>query len=258
MSHSADRHARLLHAQSLRRAWASLGISALALGVGAGALALQRLGIEPYVVGFQGFWVAEPQGAAMAVAQVEPVELLSPLPEDVAVVPPTVAEVAPPSPALLEEVELPPMPELLAAEADDAEPFAPPAASSRRTVDRRTAAAAPRAASAAQRVASAAAEVPASAAQEGEFTPPAYWKAPKPPYPASMRQSRIEGSVQLRIALDAQGHPRRVDVVGGSGHVEFDSAARLWVLEHWQFKPARRGAQAVPGTVLTRVHFVLN
>ena len=92
----------------------------------------------------------------------------------------------------------------------------------------------------------------------GPFTPPAYRSAPRPPFPAAMRQSRVEGSVRLRIFLDAEGVPQRVEIIIGSGHSEFDSTAREWVLRHWRFKPARQGSTPVPATVVTSVQFTLS
>ena len=89
------------------------------------------------------------------------------------------------------------------------------------------------------------------------FTPPAYRIAPVPPYPASMRQSGVEGRVRLRIFLDAQGRPQRVVVVQSSGYAEFDSTAGDWVLRHWSFTPAQRGDKAVASTVVTQVCFVI-
>lgn len=89
------------------------------------------------------------------------------------------------------------------------------------------------------------------------FTPPAYRIAPVPPYPASLRQSGVEGRVRLRIFLDAEGRPQRVVVVQSSGYAEFDSTAGDWVLRHWSFTPAQRGDKAVASTVVTQVCFVI-
>lgn len=96
-----------------------------------------------------------------------------------------------------------------------------------------------------------------SAGTADVFTPPAYRIAPVPPYPASMRQSGVEGRVRLRIFLDAQGRPQRVVVVQSSGYAEFDSTAGDWVLRHWSFTPAQRGDKAVASTVVTQVCFVI-
>lgn len=233
-----NRHTRALPGQQRRQIGASLALSAAVLGVGAALLAWCTLRVEPAAVAFHGFWVEEPQKAAAAHGKpAAPAELLlveapqwEGLPVQVEPPPPAWAE-----PPLLPEVE--PLPAPPAEEPDLAE-FPTP----RRIAARRPQAIAP----------------PASVAEHtADYTPPAYLQTPKPPYPAGMRQSGIEGRVKLRVALDAEGLPQQVDVVQGSGHAEFDSSAQLWVLRHWRFKPARRGEQAVPATVVTQVHFVL-
>ena len=93
---------------------------------------------------------------------------------------------------------------------------------------------------------------------KGDYTPPAYQSAPLPPYPPAMRQRGVEGTSRLRIFLDARGTPRKVELAGSSGHGELDAVARSWVLEHWTFSPARRGAVAVASTVVVQVRFVID
>ena len=73
-----------------------------------------------------------------------------------------------------------------------------------------------------------------------------------------MRQRGVEGTSRLRIFLDARGTPRKVELAGSSGHGELDAVARSWVLEHWTFSPARRGAVAVASTVVVQVRFVID
>ena len=89
-------------------------------------------------------------------------------------------------------------------------------------------------------------------------TPPAYLSNPKPPYPAAMRQRRIQGSVGVRIAVSPQGSPTAVDITRPSGHAEFDSTARSWILRHWRFRPATTAGKATASTVTTTVRFRLN
>ncbi|MCQ2371443.1 MAG: energy transducer TonB [Akkermansia sp.] len=89
-------------------------------------------------------------------------------------------------------------------------------------------------------------------------TPPAYLSAPKPPYPAAMRQRRLQGCVGVRIAVSPLGTPTTVDITQPSGHAEFDSATRSWILRHWRFRPATAAGQAVASTVTTTVRFTLN
>ena len=89
-------------------------------------------------------------------------------------------------------------------------------------------------------------------------TPPAYLSAPKPPYPAAMRQRRMQGCVGVRIAVSPLGTPTAVDITQPSGHAEFDSATRSWILRHWRFRPATAAGRAVASTVTTTVRFTLN
>ena len=245
MSRFPRRHASELHRRRIRNAWASFWLSLALLGALAGGLALQSLCREPETRAFTGFWVAEEQGEKAPLPRPLP-----PLPQEPAPqlsLPQAVAECLPAEAEEVPELELPAVVDMPLPEEESAAPPAPRRA--------RTAAAVPAVPAAAAPAAPAAAAVRRS---EGEFIPPAYLSAPKPPYPAGMRQSRLEGTVKLRISIDTQGAPMRVEVLEGSGHTEFDSTARLWVLEHWMFKPARRGESAIPGTVVTRVHFVLN
>ncbi len=98
---------------------------------------------------------------------------------------------------------------------------------------------------------------PPEQGEAGAFTPASYRSTPQPPYPPALRSSRLAGEVALRIELDAEGVPLRVDVCRSSGQAAFDRCAREWVLAHWRFYPARRGELAVPSVVRSTVAFVL-
>lgn len=89
-------------------------------------------------------------------------------------------------------------------------------------------------------------------------TPPAYLSAPRPPYPAAMRGRRLSGSVGVRIHISAEGTPTDVDIIGPSGHSDFDSTTRSWILQHWRFRPAISQGKAIAATVRTRVDFVMD
>ena len=98
----------------------------------------------------------------------------------------------------------------------------------------------------------------ASATTAPATTPPAYLSNPKPPYPAAMRQRRIQGSVGVRIAVSPQGLPTAVDITRPSGHAEFDSTTRSWIMRHWRFRPATSAGRAAASSVATTVRFRLD
>lgn len=188
-----------------------------------------------------GFLVAAESAARASLPPLPPLPA-APLPELISHIDALPAQAA--EAELVELPELPPVASaLLPVEWDEAAHGAPAA---RKPLATRQAAAP-------------AARPPALAAEaKGEFTPPAYLRAPLPPYPASMRQSRVEGVVRLRIFLDEHGKPLRVEVADSSGHAEFDATARSWVLQRWEFTPAQLGGRPVPGSVVARVRFVLH
>ena len=228
-----------------RRAWAALGATCLLLGGAGGALSM--LGLEARLWRGEGTL----SGVYMAAPDAAPTSAPQPLPSVPEPAPPALRlPLAPPQP-LKPEPPAEPAPvaaaELLPVQSHlllelPAQDFT--AAPARPATARRALPAEPPSA-------------PAAAA-EGDFTPPAYLHAPRPPYPAAMRQSRVEGSVRLRIHVDAEGAPQRVDIIAASGHAELDSTAREWVLRHWRFTPAHRGGAPVPASVVTSVQFVLS
>ncbi len=83
-----------------------------------------------------------------------------------------------------------------------------------------------------------------------------YKKAPQPPYPARMRAAKTNGTVIVRIQVDATGKPQSVSIKQGSGHAEFDDIARSWILHNWLFNPAQENGRAVASVVTTSIHFV--
>lgn len=233
---------RIRPAARPRHLWSSLCITALLMGGGGAVLALISLRLAPETAGqVIGFLAPAPVSTqqrelpAAPPASEPPPMVDSTLPEEEYTPPAEASLVTLPELPPTEQPSIPELPELL--------------------IPRRAAARpAPAPRSAAPPV------PPAVAAAEAahDYTPPAYRHAPHPPYPAAMRESRVQGSVRLRIFLDEHGAPQRVEIAESSGHAEFDSTARAWVLRHWEFTPAQRGGNAVPSTVVTRVQFVLN
>ena len=85
----------------------------------------------------------------------------------------------------------------------------------------------------------------------------AYLNNPAPAYPRVARRQRQQGQVMLRVQVEPDGHPARVEVARSSGHRALDHAARAAV-ERWEFVPARRGEAAVAAWVMVPVRFALN
>lgn len=231
------------HRQQPQRVWTSLLASIGILAAIAALLALHTLSNEPTALGAAISWSLPP---AEPHALPPPARALPPLPPQAA--PPWELE---PLHLLVQEPLPPTAPELTS-------PILPPPAAEQELPEIAPDLPPPRRPMATSRPAATPAIVTSPPATEGSYTPPAYLQTPKPPYPAAMRQSRREGAVRLRIALDAQGIPQHVDIVTGSGYIEFDTTARQWVLSHWRFSPARRDGRPIPGSVITSVRFVLN
>jgi len=83
-----------------------------------------------------------------------------------------------------------------------------------------------------------------------------YLNNPKPAYPALSIRLREQGTVLVRVLVDEQGLPARVELRTSSGHERLDSVA-LETVRRWKFVPARSGNQAVSGWVLIPLSFSL-
>ncbi len=81
--------------------------------------------------------------------------------------------------------------------------------------------------------------------------------APPPPYPRTALQRRIQGTVVLRIHVDASGRPLRVSVENSSGSLLLDRAAAEFVKARWHFVPATRDGAPVDAWALVPIEFVL-
>lgn len=75
-----------------------------------------------------------------------------------------------------------------------------------------------------------------------------------PAYPEALAEAGVEGTVVLRVAVDASGKPTAVRVETSSGHVELDQLAEESA-RTWQFSPAKRGGVAVADELLVPVAF---
>jgi periplasmic protein TonB len=75
-------------------------------------------------------------------------------------------------------------------------------------------------------------------------------------YPADARERGVEGSVRLRVTVDANGIVQDVIILSGPGF-GLDEAARE-ALKRFKFKPATRGGEAVDATFVYTYSFLLD
>lgn len=81
--------------------------------------------------------------------------------------------------------------------------------------------------------------------------------APLPPYPRAELIRGTEGSVLLRVRVDAEGRVQQVDIERSSGSRALDRAAQQQVARSWRFKPALRDGRPVAGWVRVPIEFSL-
>lgn len=95
-------------------------------------------------------------------------------------------------------------------------------------------------------------EIPAS--------PPGYrlgaQQTPAPGYPWNARRRGHEGTVVVRLDVDAEGHPVKAEITRSSGDDELDEAA-LEALQRWRLRPATRNGTPLAGHVVVPVQFKL-
>ena len=68
---------------------------------------------------------------------------------------------------------------------------------------------------------------------------------PKPPYPPRSIENGEEGTVRLRVTVEANGRPSAVSLVKSSGYPALDRSALTTVREHYRFIPATIAGVAV-------------
>jgi protein TonB len=84
-----------------------------------------------------------------------------------------------------------------------------------------------------------------------------YLHNPAPVYPPSSRRLGEEGKVLLHVKVSAAGQPVAVDLEKSSNFERLDEAARHAVAR-WRFVPAKRGEEAVEGSVIVPIVFRLD
>lgn len=83
-----------------------------------------------------------------------------------------------------------------------------------------------------------------------------YLQNPAPAYPPVSRRLGEQGQVMLRVLVDSNGLPEKIEVQLASGFERLDRAA-IDTVAQWRFVPARQGDTAIPGWVLIPIKFAL-
>ncbi len=83
-----------------------------------------------------------------------------------------------------------------------------------------------------------------------------YLDNPAPPYPPLSKRLREEGTVLVRVYVEIDGLPSRVELKKSSGYRRLDGVA-LDTVQQWRFVPARQGSAAVAGWVVVPISFSL-
>lgn len=86
----------------------------------------------------------------------------------------------------------------------------------------------------------------------------AYATASAPAYPIQALRAGVQGTVLLKVLVDANGKPVEVLIAHSSGSRALDAAARSHVLAAWRFHPAQRGGHAIEAWALVPIRFDLN
>ena len=69
---------------------------------------------------------------------------------------------------------------------------------------------------------------------------------PEPYYPSAARAAGLQGTVKLRVFVEANGSPSSVSIVASSGHPVLDTAARDHVQRRWRWPAGSARAYSVP------------
>lgn len=83
-----------------------------------------------------------------------------------------------------------------------------------------------------------------------------YLDNPSPVYPTMSKRMGEEGKVLLRVHVEANGLPSRIEIKTSSGSLRLDQAAEQAVWR-WKFVPAKRGNEAVAAWVVVPISFNL-
>ena len=86
----------------------------------------------------------------------------------------------------------------------------------------------------------------------------AYETATPPAYPIQALRAGVQGTVLLKVLVDAGGKPVQVAIERSSGSRTLDNAARQHVLAAWRFHPSMRDGRAIEAWALVPVQFNLS
>ncbi|WP_410498453.1 TonB family protein [Chitinibacter sp. S2-10] len=81
-----------------------------------------------------------------------------------------------------------------------------------------------------------------------------YLSNPKPPYPPTSLALGEQGKVLLRVVVNPAGLPEKIEIFKSSGFARLDAVAQSTV-QRWRFVPAKRGDEAVSGSVIVPLNF---
>jgi protein TonB len=84
----------------------------------------------------------------------------------------------------------------------------------------------------------------------------AYASPMQPRYPPASVRAHEEGTVMLRVLVDASGVPQRVEIARSSGHARLDASAKESV-ERARFRPVMQNGVAVPAWGIVPIAFRL-
>ncbi|HDS1147300.1 MULTISPECIES: TonB family protein [Stenotrophomonas] len=82
-------------------------------------------------------------------------------------------------------------------------------------------------------------------------------KMPPPSYPKSAIEQRQVGVVNLRVEVDAQGHPSDVRVLSASNPGVFD-AVSIAAARSWTYRPAMKNGKPVAGAVKIPINYAMD
>lgn len=84
-----------------------------------------------------------------------------------------------------------------------------------------------------------------------------YLNNPAPEYPAVALRQGWQGTVILRVHVQANGKPDNVEVQKSSGRKILDDEAVRTVKNFWSYTPAKRGDTPIDGWTTTPIEFVI-